>query len=187
MTSVLQAIPAASYDMAMTPDQANPAIVVYNMFSPAGVLKEDNSNREPPALSRFSDVAFLLYSNYWSRHLGTGAPPPCPKVFIIENVVENQAQAVFKEIATRESIDVGQKKGPRFPGVRWTRENEYFKAIMGLPQGRGIALFLFQHKNTFGPQTVKALTYSAGKADSHAYLVFEIGPTEDEDAEGDPD
>ena len=118
----------------------------------------EETPREPPALSRWSDVTFLTYSNFWSqRGICT---PPCPRYLIIDNVQNDQALAALAKYQERHQ---SLKHPPQFPGIAFkdTDPDEWFKVLVGVPQSRGVALFLFQHKDVFGPKKISTIRWTA--------------------------
>lgn len=62
-----------------------------------------------------------------------------------------------------------------WPGRVYSPISNIFQALLGLPQSRGVSLFLFQHKEFFGLKTVASIRWTTKNANDDTHnLVFEI-------------
>lgn len=102
-------------------------------------------------------------------------------------MINDEAIAIFMEIRSRDKLT---QSTPKFPGLRFTPQSDYFKVLVGMPQGRAISMFLFQHKKEFGAKTVTAVTWSAASDDNLTlFLAYEIGdppPADEMDVDPQP-
>jgi hypothetical protein len=119
-------------------------------------------------LKQWSDVVFLL----WQRIAGSNARGlqhhiQCP----ISN--EDTRRIMRKAIGEGDSFSDWDSLSPFQEGGRTFRPNsqEYY-ALLGSPNGFGIAWLLIQHKAQLGVKTVSEITVFG--ADSDASLYFKI-------------
>ena len=137
-------------------------MIIEQQWSPSYMDKKRGVVRDPPALSKWSDVTFLTWENFWHGRDPKLTKLPCPKLFIIDNVQNDDAKRAFLKLV--EQVEGAHEFPPRFPGVYFNNENaasaERFKMFMGLPQGMGIAMFLLQYKQVFGAKTVERIVWS---------------------------
>jgi hypothetical protein len=136
--------------------------------SPWWMINMRSIKTESPALQKMSDIVFLTYYEFWRKLMrrpqmsssGDGKVPP-PKYIVVQNIQE-------------EGDDDEMKYFGYWPGVTFTPEQEGFFALLYTKQGRGIAAFLFNHKNSFGPRRVGAITVWHSEAEESYCLRFEM-------------
>jgi hypothetical protein len=104
-----------------------------------------------PVLPRLSDILFLEFQRVMTENK---QPMKELKGFWRESV-ENQDT---KELATQISSDNGMLHGiPKWPGVDYGPDSDEFAALLGSPNGVGVAYILLQHREQLGQKTIKSV------------------------------
>jgi hypothetical protein len=124
-----------------------------------------------PPLQHWSEVAFLQY-------LSTFAFPP-PQPLPLKAVFRVQIQNVETYTLLQKVIEKhGHDTYLEWPGVSFEAESEEGRAILGTPNGSGVAWMLVQHKKQFGGKSVERvnLFYAPKKSDLYRWpsLLFWI-------------
>ena len=139
-------------------------------------------------LKRWSDVIFL---NYQSLMVGRGKDAMHRLKYIFRMRVNNKKSVKIMEGilgggSLRESIKA-------WPGVYYGMETDDGRALLGTPNGLGVAWLLIQHKKQLGRKTVAGVRLYRNKDDNLASLCFylkdvplhppELPPEEPKDSE----
>lgn len=126
-------------------------------------------------LGHYSDITFLEW-----EHLAGDKTNGLQYIFR-NNIINRQTKnAIFQALANS-----GVEDGPvAWPGHKFDMQSKEGKAILGTPNGNGIAWILFSHRAQLGWKTVKSVVVfenvlSAGfrqyfHTDSRPTLLFEI-------------
>jgi hypothetical protein len=105
-----------------------------------------------PELSHWSDIAFLQ----WQSLSVNGVIPDLEFVARV-SIINDQTTAVLATILAnlRKKHNASDKVLPRWPGVSFTMDSEEGKALLGTPNGSGIAWLLAQHKKELGDKCIE--------------------------------
>jgi len=122
-----------------------------------------------PKLQHWSDIAYLQ----WCEAAQRCSEPPALQ-FVIRYSVRNETTNLIVNRALR---DVG-RQGEPWPGVVFTMDTDQGRAILGSPNGSGVARLLSQHKVQFFQKTVSEVrVFYACTRDRYVafpHLVFRI-------------
>jgi hypothetical protein len=101
-----------------------------------------------PALKQWSDATFLQWADLSSdKHIHNIR-------FIMKTPCENViTQEVIKAVMKRTKLEL-----QRWPGVTFGMNSVEGKAILGSPNGLGVAFMLIQHKRQLGNKVVEKVT-----------------------------
>jgi hypothetical protein len=119
-----------------------------NMLSQA---ERKSNTSKIPELKRWSDVAFLQ----WKDLSVDGVVPNLKfvgRVFIHNDITRTVLKTVLANIRRKKSV--GDEHLPQWPGVTFTMESDEGKALLGTPNGSGVAWLLAQHKKELGHKIV---------------------------------
>jgi hypothetical protein len=117
-----------------------------NNVSPWEETRNDNQ-RQPP-LTRWSDVNFLL----WEQATRTKKELRGIKYLIRYHIVNTDTQNMINE-----ALDSTGAILSHYPGTVFPMTSEAGQAIMGTPNGGGVAWFLVDHKNQLGVKEVESV------------------------------
>jgi hypothetical protein len=119
-----------------------------NIRSPAQTYLGRLPDFHLPSLNRLSDVLFLN----WKRLAGSDPNRIAGLKYVLHYYVTNRdTKAVISEIESRSLTRIKNWPGRVFP---ITKSNKNGLALLGTPNGSGIAYFLFQHKDYFPEKTI---------------------------------
>lgn len=113
-------------------------IIAENNYSP----RHQAPGAEIPALNRWSDIVWLL----WSQKAGNRAGGL--RTIIQENITTPFTRALMEYIEVAESDDLDLP----YPGMLYTMRSDYAKALLASPHGIGVAFMLKDHRNVLGPR-----------------------------------
>ena len=110
-------------------------------------------------LRHWSDVAFLQYLSSFPE------PPvrPIPLNYVFRVQIQNaETSLVLNNIISKH----GTFTFEFWPGITFGMDTEEGKAILGTPNGCGVAWMLIQHKKAFGEKNIEKVTlFHAAKKD----------------------
>ncbi|KAF9885830.1 hypothetical protein FE257_012302 [Aspergillus nanangensis] len=116
------------------------------------ISAEDNESpwyasgkRYTPPLSKLSDVYYL----FW-KELSTNKNVKNLKYFFRHHVINTQSKRIALEVAGGAI--------PEWPGVSYDMSTDQGKAILGTPNGSGVAFFLINHKPELGVRVPTKVT-----------------------------
>ncbi|KAF7186262.1 hypothetical protein HII31_12337 [Pseudocercospora fuligena] len=148
-------------------DSANPGktypatgAIYRNVFScELGVLIAVN-NEGPQHVKNAPPRESLVPLRQWSDIMGLQWQKLCgnkPLRYVIRNSVRNpdtlrDLRQIYG-VSTFEGLPVADSPLGEYPGKTLTGDSEEGEAIIGSPNGRGVAFLLYQHKKTFGDTT----------------------------------
>ncbi|RDW59246.1 hypothetical protein BP5796_12170 [Coleophoma crateriformis] len=148
--------------------------VAEDNFSPSEMIKQNPSwytpNQPPPALNNWADVTFLQW--YTAAKVSGGSNNAILKrarslkYFVRYHIINAESQGIIDHALQ----NVGATLQPWPNGHTFPMTTDEGKAILGSPNGRGVAFFLYQHKTVLGIKTVDSVTIfsTTGKdSDSH--------------------
>ena len=164
----------AHFDTVINPPAV--IIVVVNSRSPtksveSGRADEWRQGDQLPDLKFWSDVAYLQWTSVTDESSDL-------RYVIRLNITNERTKAVIGHIMTQPSLI---DRYPMFPGISWSLyEDEEVAALLGTPNGIGVAWLLIQHKAQLGHKIVKKVTLvykdwlylKEGKVPT---LIFEFG------------
>ena len=142
-----------------------------------------------PPLQKMSDLIFLTYYEFWRKmvkypHMAEngGSKIPTPKYIFVKDIQEEDAvEKVFPAIGRRSGHEMPKGDGEEdttyfgnWPGVTFKPQDDGYCAILSTKQGRGIAAFLFNHKQELGAKRVKTITIWHSESEGSYFLRFEI-------------
>ncbi|KAI4682345.1 uncharacterized protein J4E88_005235 [Alternaria novae-zelandiae] len=138
-------------------------LIADSNLSPAHAAKFDDEWEEEaielPSLRHWSDVAFLQYLSSFPE------PPirPIPLNYVFRVQIQNAATSlVLNKIISKHATFTYEM----WPGITFGMDSEEGKAILGTPNGCGVAWMLIQHKKAFGEKNIEKVTlFHAAKKD----------------------
>jgi hypothetical protein len=148
--------PSTSATFRSLVDRANGVLVAQHNYGPAHIVAESEMIIPVPKLEHYSDIAYLQWSDPRLRHL------PNDLQHVIRMRIENdETLAVIERV-----LAVDYRKEHRTPeywvsdveGLTWDIETEAAKALLGTPNGSGVAWLLVQHKTQLGWKVVESVT-----------------------------
>jgi hypothetical protein len=135
-------------------DRGRGVLVAVSNHGPAHALAKWGRDDVPqPELRRWSDIAYLQWSDPSLAHL------PNDLKYVVRSSIENR-----ETIATIERVVANYCKVDKnwclYPGsnITWDIEDEEAKALLGTPNGSGVAWLLAQHKRELGWKVVQSVT-----------------------------
>ncbi|TGO16731.1 hypothetical protein BPAE_0479g00010 [Botrytis paeoniae] len=139
-------VPIPHYDIAM--NFTHGVIVAYDSMSPYQVeLLKDIKSPIIPDLSRWSDITYLKWAEVCKFH-GTEVSN---LNYVIQHHVTNQITLdVINEVLKKR----GESIGPSGSVVSMKDINGHGAALLGTPNGQGVAWLLAQHKEAFKDLTI---------------------------------
>lgn len=125
------------------------AMVATMSFGPSSRGKADNMmvGEELVALRQWSDVAFLAWQNYAQNRIKE------LKYVYQKEIVNGVSNDVIDHILAKR-----KEKLKAWPGVKISMTEEDGQALLGTPNGCGIAWLLIQHKEQLGVKVPDAVT-----------------------------
>lgn len=106
-----------------------------------------------PDLKYWSDVAFLQYFQ-------PASPPPLsPLRYIIQALISNDdTLAIFERVLA--NVSLGIRDLSTWPGISFSlpKDKEIIAALLGTPNGGGIARMLAGHRQHLGRKTIEKVT-----------------------------
>ncbi|KAE8382211.1 hypothetical protein BDV26DRAFT_288738 [Aspergillus bertholletiae] len=160
-------------------------------ISPAYLIAEERKKQPPPTISRLSDVYFLL----WKEVAGKSeAELKNIKYFVRHHVINGASLDVALEVASGKPLPPREKDEPRdtsmveeWPGKSYDMSTDDGKAILGTPNGVGVARFLIDHKQELGVKAPSKVTLFKTTGHTNAdtnqpedwiHFLFEISPVQ---------
>ena len=121
-----------------------------NLTVPAAVMLEDELTKLPP-LHYWSDIAFLQYLSTFP----SPPPQPLPLNYVLRlGIMNHDTYQVLGNIFAGH----GLHQCHSWPGLTFDIESEEGRAILGTPNGSGVAWMLIQHKAQLGEKKIKKVT-----------------------------
>jgi hypothetical protein len=175
---------------AMNPD-IGVLIACFNT-NPAG-MTDQHGHTDPktmilPKLQHWSDVAFLQ----WQSLSDEGVIPDLK--YIIRSHIQNaDCVGIIKSNilpTLRQKLNRRTSWLPMWPGIDFDMTSEEAKALLGTPNGSGVAWLLAQHKEELGQKTVEkatlwySLTVNPSDREGIPNLLFHLKDLETEEREG---
>ena len=146
-------------------------IIAYNNFGPAYMVRKKPSKKLPD-IRAWSDITFVE----WQRQAQDEGQDISGLKYVIRYDIVNVDTAEIIEEA------VGDSSRILWPGVTISMSTEEGRAILGTPNGAGVAFLLATHKVQLGQKTVESVHVwkrrvrrTAGVS-SHLFAVFKIRP-----------
>ncbi|QDS76579.1 hypothetical protein FKW77_007089 [Venturia effusa] len=155
-------------------DKRQLVFVVSTMYSPSYLVATGQEPGPAPDLSKPSDLWFLQ----WYQHglLYLDFPPvasksriPAPKHILIEEIVTEEVVVLLENLAQRHYPELKEPGGQRYDA-----HSEEGKMLLGTRHGAAVCMFLIQHKEQFGDQTVTGIIVWESFREAW-YADFEIG------------
>ncbi|KAB8199136.1 hypothetical protein P875_00095127 [Aspergillus parasiticus SU-1] len=160
-------------------------------ISPAHMIAQQMNGNPAPAISRLSDVYFLL----WKEVAGKSeAELKNIKYFVRHHVINGHSLDVALEVASGKPLPPRGKDEPRdtsmveeWPGKSYDMSTDDGKAILGTPNGAGVARFLMDHKLELGVKAPSKVTVFKTTGHTNAdtnqpedwiHFLFEISPVQ---------
>ena len=176
------------------------AIVVTSIFAPEDPLSPPGApNPQPPPLRRFSDWLFVVWKDFCEDQ------PPCIQHlnWVIHHTVFNPS---CEDAATETLVNTGDDdsddddsdharrgtsyKWPSFPGTMFDIRNEFitprtdaidaaienFNAMVGCPNGYGLAYMLQQHQDSMGYKVIDQVYLFRGDDTDLLNIAYHILP-----------
>ncbi|KAF1834133.1 hypothetical protein BDW02DRAFT_499116 [Decorospora gaudefroyi] len=128
--------------------------------------------RYPPlALCHWSDVAFLQWAS-----LSVEGVIPDLKFVARVSISNEHTIAVLQTVLSklRKEQRAPENRLPTWPGINFPMETEEAKALLGTPNGAGIAWLLAQHKKELGHKTVETVRLWYSKYVGTPNLLFHL-------------
>lgn len=136
-------------------------ILANRNFSPAD--QQSNPKAQLPDLQKWSDVAWLFWEmSCKGEGVGVGN---LNYVFRVQIVNDNTRFIVSRALG---STSVGA-----WPGTAFNMDTDQGRAILGTPNGSGVAWFLINHQMQMGTRTVKSVNVFS--TENGLQLAFKIG------------
>ena len=146
-------------------------IIAYNNFGPAYMVRA-KSIKTLPDIRAWSDITFVEWQMQAQNK---------------DQDVSGLKYVIRYDIVNDETADIiARAAGPRFriawPGATISMSTEQGRAILGTPNGVGVAFLLATHKAQLGQKTVESVhvwtrqIYRSTGVSSQLYAVFKIGP-----------
>ncbi|KAF7886125.1 hypothetical protein EAF00_010228 [Botryotinia globosa] len=134
------------YDLAM--NFTHGVIVAYNLLSPCQVeISKDIKSPMIPDLSRWSDIAYLQWAEVCKFH-GTRMSN---LIYVVQHHITNQTTLeVIKEVLKKR----GESLAPSGCVVSMKDSDSHGAALLGTPDGKGVAWLLAQHKEALKDSTI---------------------------------
>lgn len=127
-------------------------MIAWGAFSPAyRGLQQYPPIYTTPALKQWSDIAYLQWA---ALHSSPYSPPISHLRYIIVPAIFNPESQSIIAGALRNA----RKTLCRWPGVTFNMESTGGRAILGCPNGYGVAYLLLQHRKQLGRKRVKGVT-----------------------------
>jgi len=138
-------------------------LIADSNLSPVHAAKFDDEGEEGatdlPSLRRWSDVAFLQYLSSFPE------PPirPIPLNYVFRVQIQNaETSLVLNKIISNHVTFTYEM----WPGITFGMDTEEGKAILGTPNGCGVAWMLNQHSKALGEKNIEKVTlFHAAKKD----------------------
>ncbi|CAA9962859.1 hypothetical protein PTMSG1_06227 [Pyrenophora teres f. maculata] len=130
-----------------------------NLTVPVAAIFEEVSI-EMPLLRHWSDIAFLQYLSTFP----SPPPQPLPLKYIFRLTIMNATTCeVLKSVIAKQGVE----EYSLWPGLTFDIESEEGRAILGSPNGAGVAWMLLQHKTQLGEKKIEKVTvfYATGQSD----------------------
>lgn len=129
---------------------------------------------EVPPLHHWSDIAYLQWLKT-STSASSPVPLPAPIKFVLRLKIQNvDTYSILNKITARH----GLTGYPPWPGIVLDIESDEGKAVLGTPNGAGVAWLLIQRKKELGHKRVEKVTFfcvpSEGEIHLWASLLFWI-------------
>ncbi|KAM0144935.1 hypothetical protein ACHAP3_000054 [Botrytis cinerea] len=148
--------PIPHYALAM--NFTHGVIVAYNSMSPyQAELLKDVKSPIIPDLSRWSDIAYLQWAEVCKSH---GTEMSNLKYVIRHHVTNQITSQVIKEVLGKR----GESLTPSGCVVSMGDGNGHGTALLGTPNGKGVAWLLAQHKETFKDMTIISVEIFSSKS-----------------------
>jgi hypothetical protein len=118
-----------------------------------------NSGKAVPELKHWSDIAYLQ----WTDPAVVAAPGSGELKYVLRYAIENDATiSIFNKIL-EQYRQAGKKVKdwePKWTGVDFAADSKQAQALLGTPNGYGVAWLLIQHKDKklLGHKTVEKVT-----------------------------
>ncbi|KAJ5403995.1 hypothetical protein N7509_003866 [Penicillium cosmopolitanum] len=136
----------------------------------ASPWEESDKERQPP-LTKLSDVYFLRWQDIASRKQLRNL-----KYFFRLHVINTQSKAIAAQAFGGEPV-------PRWPGRSFDLSTDEGLAILGTPNGAGVAWFLINHKPELGVRAPNKVTVFStlaqdayGQPEDWIHFLFYIAP-----------
>jgi hypothetical protein len=135
-------------------DHENELLVAWANHGPDYLV--ENSGRAVPELKHWSDMAYLQWCDPDVSHGENGELK-----YVLRHEIQNKGTlAIMRRIEDdyrrANGIEDGWK--PMWPGITLEADSEESKALLGTPDGHGVAWLLIQHKRQLGHMAVGKIT-----------------------------
>jgi hypothetical protein len=137
-------------------DRANGLLVAEYNHSPAAIVAESGVNSWPlPKLKHWSDSLYLQWTDPRLQHL----PNDLDKIVRLR-IINDDTLAVIRHVKDEYHANNGTTEhGPlKDSGLTLDVDTEAAKALLGTPNGSGVAWLLIQHKHHLGWKVVDSVT-----------------------------
>ncbi|KAF2013589.1 hypothetical protein BU24DRAFT_464355 [Aaosphaeria arxii CBS 175.79] len=160
-------ITGGRFDMILNPMDG--VIVAWGSFSPAHRgAKQNPPVTILPALKLWSDIVFLEWQNF---------KKPRNLRYVFRYSIKNKNACSIISRALESANQVLQK----WPGVTFDMSTREGRAILGSPNGAGVAFLLSQHKEQLGNKTITKVVVFQDEGDAKSRppsLLFYVDDTE---------
>ena len=132
-------------------------LVAFENHGPAYMI--GNSSKAVPDLKHWSDIAWLQ----WTDPTATAAAGSGELKYVLRNAIENKDTLnIIDRIigGYREENNKENKWVPNWPGIDFAADSMRAQALLGTPNGHGVAWLLIEHKDKklLGHKTVNKVT-----------------------------
>jgi hypothetical protein len=145
-----------SGDFSSWVDRANGLLIAENNHSPAAIVAESGDDSWPlPKLKHWSDVVYLQWTDPRLQHLTNDLRK------VVRLRIENtETLAVIARVVGEHHANNGTTEHRRLydTGLTLDVETEAAIALLGTPNGSGVAWLLIQHKHRLGWKVVDSVT-----------------------------
>ncbi|KAE9965079.1 hypothetical protein EG328_009980 [Venturia inaequalis] len=174
------AIPEAGYMNFFNKDKTHPVLIVHQMYSPSYFVNTKKSPGPAPALSKPSDLWYLQWYQHGLSYLDFPSVAskrriPAPRHIFIQNIITPEVMQLLDKLLVNNKADIEDEEGQVFDPA-----SEDGKMVLGTRHGSAVCMFLIQHKEQFGDQTVVGIR--VWKDFVGWFVDFEIGQGKEDDS-----
>lgn len=157
-------------------DRTNGVLVAQQNYGPAHIAPESEMDVPIPKLKHWTDIVYLQWTDPRLQHL-----PNDLNCVIRMRIGNDETLAMIERVLAdyREEHRTPEYWVSDAQGLTWESETEAAKALLGTPNGNGVAWLLIQHKQQLGWKAVDSVTLFWGEVDredmlDHLSLLFRL-------------
>jgi hypothetical protein len=150
VTNMCTKITGASYTTICNPEEG--VILGWGAFSPAYMgAKKDPPVTVVPDLKSWSDITFLQWADLHKNEKG-------PAVSHLRYIMKTPCENPTTQLVIKKALKNTGQTLSKWPGVTFSMDTKEGVAILGTPNGWGVAYLLVQHKKQLGNKVVDKVT-----------------------------